>query len=57
MGRIRSGEDGRRVMTLFYTYDERVEDGLYASISLNSIRERLESPELLLYTASVLARR
>ena len=57
MGKIRPGPDGRRVMTLYYTYDERIEDGLYASIAINSIRERLESPELLLSNTSELARR
>lgn len=48
LGRIREGADGRRVATLKYTYDERIEDGLYAAISLEGVRERLESPEKLL---------
>lgn len=48
MGRIRPGPGGRRVVRLFYTYDERVEDGLYASISITGTRRRLENPELLL---------
>ena len=57
MGAIRPGPDGRRSMTVFYTYDERIEDGLYASISIRDVRERLQNPELLLATAEELRRR
>ena len=48
MGNLRPGEDGRRRVTLYYTYDERVEDGFYAAISINGARERLQAPEQLL---------
>jgi hypothetical protein len=35
-------EDGH--VTLRYTYDERVEDGLYCATALNLLRERIEDP-------------
>jgi hypothetical protein len=57
MGRIRPGPSGRRVMRLFYTYDERIEDGLYASLAIGGNHERLENPELLLATTAELLRR
>ena len=57
MGAIRPGPGDRRVMTVFYTYDERVEDGLYASISIADVRKRLQNPELLLATTEELGRR
>jgi hypothetical protein len=46
IGRLRSSPDGRRV-TLKWTYDERVEDGLYCARSLERLRELLERPEQL----------
>ncbi|MGH0031802.1 MAG: hypothetical protein ACQGVC_18595 [Myxococcota bacterium] len=55
MGKVEAGPGGRRQMRLFYTYDERVEDGLYASIALAGNHERLEKPELLLASCSELA--
>lgn len=47
MGGLREGPDGRRRMTLKYTFDERVEDGLYCATALERVREFLEKPELL----------
>jgi hypothetical protein len=35
----------RRELTLRWTYDERVEDGLYCAQGIDHIRERLEDPE------------
>jgi hypothetical protein len=34
-------------MTVGWTYDERIEDGLYSAIALAGIRERIQDPELL----------
>ena len=48
MGRIKPGPSGRRIVNLTWTWDERVEDGLYVSGFTNGVKERLESPELLL---------
>jgi pyruvate/2-oxoglutarate dehydrogenase complex dihydrolipoamide acyltransferase (E2) component len=48
IGRIKPGPSGRRVVNVTWTWDERVEDGLYVSTLTNGVRERLESPELLL---------
>ena len=47
MGRIEPGENGRRRMRVAWTYDERIEDGLYSYHTLEGIRERLERPERL----------
>ncbi len=55
MGRIRRGPSGRRVMTVCWTYDERIEDGLYSYITIAGIQERIENPEQLLATAGELA--
>jgi hypothetical protein len=55
MGRIRRGPSGRRVMTVCWTYDERIEDGLYSYITIAGIQERIENPELLLVTTGELA--
>jgi hypothetical protein len=57
MGRVKPGADGRHVMGLCWTYDERIEDGLYSYISLAGIQERIENPELLLATTAELAAR
>jgi hypothetical protein len=48
IGRVRPGASGRRVVTLKWTYDERIEDGLYCARALERLRELLESPEKLL---------
>jgi hypothetical protein len=57
MGRIEPGESGRRKIRMAWTYDERIEDGLYSYHTLAGIRERLESPELLEMKADDLAKR
>jgi hypothetical protein len=48
MGRIKERHDGVKIMVCRYTYDERIEDGLYAGITLASIKEHMENPEKLL---------
>ncbi len=48
IGAIRERADGQRAMTVNYSYDERIEDGLYAAITLDVIKEGVESPEKLL---------
>jgi pyruvate/2-oxoglutarate dehydrogenase complex dihydrolipoamide acyltransferase (E2) component len=50
MGRIETNADGRRVMNVAYSYDERIEDGLYSYHALEGIRGRIENPEGLLTT-------
>lgn len=57
MGRVERGDDGRRRMRVAWTYDERIEDGLYSYHTLEGIRERLESPELLDASTADLAAR
>ena len=47
IGRIEPDASGRRRASLKYTYDERVEDGLYCARTLERLRERLEHPEKL----------
>ncbi|MCG8589248.1 MAG: 2-oxo acid dehydrogenase subunit E2 [Proteobacteria bacterium] len=47
IGRIREHPNGRRTVTVKYTYDERVEDGFYAAATLQGIKERLEDPARL----------
>jgi len=47
IGRIKPGPDGSRIATLKFSYDERVEDGLYCARSLDRLRELVESPEKL----------
>ena len=47
IGRVRPGPAGRRVVTLKWTYDERVEDGMYCARALERLRELLENPEKL----------
>jgi hypothetical protein len=47
MGKIEPGADGRRKMDVAWTYDERIEDGLYSYYTLEMIRERIENPEIL----------
>ena len=47
IGKVRRGENGKRVVTLCWTYDERVEDGLYSYITIAGIKERIEHPEML----------
>lgn len=47
LGRIRRRADGAQVVDVKYSYDERIEDGLYAAITMDGIRQRLEDPALL----------
>ena len=47
MGRLREQIGGKRIFELCFTYDERIEDGLYAGLVLQTIKERLENPEKL----------
>jgi len=56
MGRIEPGPEGRRRIQVAWTYDERIEDGLYSYHTLEGIRERMEHPELLELTADRLER-
>ena len=48
IGRVKPGPDGRRRVTLKYTFDERVEDGLYCAAGLNLFAELLRKPAKLL---------
>ena len=57
MGRVEPNAQGRRSMRIAWTYDERIEDGLYSQIGLEGIRERIENPELLELTTEELAHR
>jgi len=41
-------DDGVEVMNVNYSYDERIEDGMYAGIALERLKEKLENPEKLL---------
>ena len=45
IGRIAPDASGRRQVTLKYTYDERIEDGLYCARSIEKLRGWLENPE------------
>jgi hypothetical protein len=47
IGRIQPGPDGRRGVSLKWTFDERVEDGLYCTRSLERLDELLRHPEKL----------
>ena len=47
IGRVKPGREGARVATLKFTYDERIEDGLYCARSLDRLRELIERPEKL----------
>ncbi len=47
IGRVTEGPDGKRRISMKWTFDERVEDGLYAGRGLQAVRERIENPEKL----------
>jgi hypothetical protein len=47
IGRVKPGPRGARVATLKFSYDERIEDGLYCARSLDRLRELIERPEKL----------
>lgn len=57
IGRVKTGPTGRRIASVFWTWDERVEDGLYSFGYTNGVKERLESPELLLASPAELRTR
>ncbi len=57
IGRVVPGPAGRRKVTVCWTWDERVEDGLYSFGYTNGVKLRLESPELLLASPSELRER
>ena len=48
LGRLEAGPDGRRRVTIKWTYEERIEDGFNAALGLGLVREALEQPEKLL---------
>ena len=50
LGKIEPGANGRRKVSVAWTYDERIEDGLYSYHTLEGIRKRMEDPEQLLTT-------
>jgi hypothetical protein len=45
MGKIDRGNDGGRKFTIAWSYDERMEDGLYSYYSLEMVRDWIEHPE------------
>ena len=47
MGELRE-QDGRKVFDLGFTYDERIEGGLYAGLLLGGIQGQIEKPEELI---------
>jgi hypothetical protein len=47
MGKIDRATDGKRKFTSAWTYDERMEDGLYSYYSLEMVRHWIEDPETL----------
>ncbi len=47
LGMIKPDAQGRQTLEIGYTYDERVEDGLYAAFTMEGIKESLENPESL----------
>jgi len=48
LGRIHERPDGGASVRVKYSYDERIADGMYAAITLASVKERLEKPQSLL---------
>jgi len=47
VGRVKPGPEGRRVCTLKWTFEERVEDGLYCARCIERLAELVASPEKL----------
>jgi hypothetical protein len=47
VGRVQTSADGRRRVELKWSYDERIEDGLYCARSLELLRGWVEAPESL----------
>jgi len=52
MGKTERDEDGSRKFTMAWTYDERMEDGLYSYHTLEMIRNWIENPETLVDPAN-----
>ena len=48
MGRIEREADGNRKFTAAWTYDERIEDGLYSYYTLSLIRDWIENPDKMI---------
>jgi hypothetical protein len=53
MGKIERGTDGSRKFTAAWTYDERMEDGLYSYHSLEMVRKSIENPETMVDPAEL----
>ena len=47
MGRLKKRHDGVAVFEIQYSYDERMEDGLYGGLAMSLIKENIENPEAL----------
>ncbi len=50
MGRIEADADGRRKISMAWTFDERIEDRLYSYYTLELIRRHIEQPKRLVVT-------
>jgi hypothetical protein len=48
VGKTHTNSKGVEVMQVKYSYDERIADGLYAAITLEGVKTRLENPKELL---------
>ena len=48
IGGFRRRADGVEIMNVNYSYDERIEDGMYAGFAMDRIKEKLENPQKLL---------
>jgi hypothetical protein len=53
MGRIENAADGGRKFSVCWTYDERIEDGLYSYYTLGMIRDLIENPERMIEPAKL----
>jgi hypothetical protein len=53
MGRIERGTDGSRKFTVAWSYDERMEDGLYSYHALEMVRHWIEDPETMVEPAEL----
>jgi hypothetical protein len=47
MGRVQRRDDGTRFIQVKYSYDERVEDGLYAAKAMDIIKQYVQNPKTL----------
>jgi len=48
IGGFRRRDDGVEIMNVNYSYDERIEDGMYAGFAMDRVKEKIENPEKLL---------